>query len=120
MKYLGIIILIIAQAVFCALEVIWDRDKRSCSFWLLVVLTNILITIDLGNNYTIALSGYSDGIAIHGLLSKIVIYEDVWTIQLFENYYKFLMIYTIVMIFAYFIFNLKNKKHNVKNCKKIN
>ncbi len=107
--YMGIILLIIIEVVLALILAFKDDNKRSCPYGLLLILLNILLAVDLGVNFVIALTGYSDGIAIHGFLSKLVIYEEVWTIQLFKNYYQFQLVYTLLSIAVYFLYCIKLK-----------
>lgn len=68
-----------------------------------LMIFSILVTFDLGINYLAgAILSLNDGIAIHGLLSRLIIGEDGWSVDLFKNYYRasFFISCSLTFIFA--------------------
>ena len=48
--YIGLILLIIVEVVLALILAFKDDNKRSCPCGLLLILLNILLTVDLGIN----------------------------------------------------------------------
>lgn len=67
-----------------------------------LLLFYILITIDLGINFA-SNSGSNDGIALTGVLSRVIILNDRWTLQMFKNYYLTAFYITIFIFVIYCI-----------------
>ncbi len=67
-----------------------------------LLLLYVIITIDLGINYS-SNSGFNDGIAMTGLISRVVILTDRWSLQLFKEYYLTSMLLTVLVFIVYFV-----------------
>lgn len=111
MQYLAIFLLITGELLFILYNT-FTKNRFIKENVLGIILTNILITIDLGINFIISLTTYSDGISVHGFFSQILILEEKWSIQLFKEYYNLLSIYTFFTIILYFIISLKQSLKN--------
>lgn len=69
----------------------------------ILLILYLIISLDLGINYA-SNSGLNDGIAINGILSKVLILEDNWSKQLFEEFYIQSMHITIFLFLLYCTF----------------
>nr|WP_312580082.1 hypothetical protein [Sedimentibacter sp.] len=76
-----------------------------------LLMLSIITTIDLAVNFVTAGSYFDDGIKINGFLSKLIIVEDSWSLDLFKGYYMTSMYITLAIFLMYCImFFVDSKK----------
>ena len=113
--HISLILIVIVEVLIAVLFEARKKKQINEVYLLSVSLINVLFTVDFGINYAISTTGYSDGIAITGLISKVLILDKVWSVQLFKGYYQFQLIYTLVMIVAYFIYRITVSRNSCPN-----
>lgn len=103
MQCISILILIIIEVLISIFFNLKSKLNYLSENILVLLVFNIIITIDLGINFLISIGNYSDGISKYGYLSPILITEERWTVDLFRQYYDISMGYTLVLFLVYLV-----------------
>jgi len=98
-----IVVILLAVGLFLSLKKLKCKKVFSKSI-LFLLLFSLFSTLELGLNYLHSLiPEANDGIGMINILSRWMIGDDNWSIELYRNFYQTLGTITLVLLFTFIV-----------------